>query len=133
MRTRLATVGAAALAVLALCASAGAESQCQYISLDASSGDGSVSGHAQLVVTRDHGGYRVRGTVTSYGGCVKLKGVEMHLGVYFGGDPMGYVCGQGRHVDVNTYTGHSDVVLTAVINYGPDFDSRIVALTGTGG
>jgi hypothetical protein len=120
-----------AAALAAGAATAGAISQYQAISLDASSGDSSVSGHAQLDVTREHGGFRVQGEVTSFSGCVELKAVEMHLGMYWGGDTIGRVCGHNHRTPVSAFTHHSDVVLSADI--GPGYDSPIVKLTGTGG
>jgi hypothetical protein len=123
------TMAAAALAVSA--ATAGAAGQYQAISLDAASGDSSVTGHAQLEVTREHSGFRVRGTVTAYGGCVELKLIEDHWGLYVGGDTVTRVCGPDHQVVVSAFTRHSDVVLTADI--GPGFDSAIVKLTGIGG
>lgn len=118
-------------ALAAGAATAGAVGQYQAISLDAASGDSSVSGHAQLDVTREHGGFRVQGTVAAYGGCVELKLIESHWGMYVGGDTVARVCGHGHKVAVSAFTHHSDVVLTADV--GPGYDSRIVHLTGTGG
>lgn len=103
----------------------------QTITLDAYSGDSSVSGHARLLVTRDHGAFHLRGEVTSDHGCVLLKAVQMHLGLYLGSDTVTRVCGDDHHITVDSHTHHSDVVLTADV--GPGYDSRIVALTGTGG
>ncbi|SEM75096.1 hypothetical protein [Streptacidiphilus jiangxiensis] len=123
-----------ALTVAALAAGAtstAATGQYQTISLDAASGDSSVAGHAQLDVTRAHGGFRIRGAVTSFSGCVELKAVEMHLGMYWGGDQIVRVCGTGHRAAVDAFTHHSDVVLTADI--GPGYDSPITTLTGTGG
>jgi hypothetical protein len=82
-------------------------------------------------VTREHGGFRIQGTVTSFSGCVSLKVVQAHFGLYWGGDQIVRVCGTNHRAVVDAFTHHSDVVLTADI--GPAFDSRIVTLTGTGG
>ena len=131
MSTKFLPVAMTASVLAVAATSASAISQYQAISLDAASGDSSVTGHAQLDVTRAHGGFRVRGTVTAYGGCVELKLIEDHWGLYTGGDTVTRVCGQGHQVVVSAFTHHSDVVLTADI--GPGYDSRIVQLTGTGG
>ncbi|WP_157596637.1 hypothetical protein [Streptacidiphilus rugosus] len=128
---RLLAVAMTAAALAASTPTAEATGQYQAISLDAASGDSSVTGHAQLDVTREHGGFRVRGTVTADSGCVELKLIESHWGLYVGGDTVARVCGHDHHVSVSAFTRHSDVVLTADI--GPGYDSRIVKLTGTGG
>ncbi|RAG85205.1 hypothetical protein DN069_12975 [Streptacidiphilus pinicola] len=102
----------------------------QWISLDAASGDSSVTGHAELSVTRDHGGYRITGAVEAFRGCVELKAVNMHLGDYWGGDTITKTCKPNTRVPVDSWTHHGDVVLTALVDGGPDWDSRIVALHG---
>lgn len=124
-------LAALTVAAAALGASAQAVSQYQEFSLDAVSGDNSVSSHAQLYVVRVHGGYRISGEVTSISGCSSLKAVQMHWGMYVGGDTIAHVCGHDHQVQVQAFTRHSDVVLTADIGMG--YDSRIVTLTGTGG
>jgi hypothetical protein len=129
---KLHAVAAAAVGVLMLVGAALTRTpDYQTINLDAYSGDSSVSGHARLLVTRDHGAFHLRGEVTSDRGCVVLKAVQMHLGLYFGSDQVTRVCGDDRHITVDSHTHHSDVVLTADV--GPGYDSRIVALSGTGG
>ncbi|MEY9877892.1 hypothetical protein ABH931_007416 [Streptacidiphilus sp. MAP12-33] len=130
MRKHLFTAQTGA-ALAAGATSAAAMGQYQAVSLDAASGDPAVTGHAQLDVTRAHGGFRILGTVTSFSGCVSLKVVQAHFGLYFGGDQIVRVCGTNRKVPVDAFTHHSDVVLTADI--GPGFDSPITKLTGTGG
>ncbi|WP_037606756.1 hypothetical protein [Streptacidiphilus rugosus] len=102
----------------------------QPISLDATSSDSSVAGHADISVTRDHGGYRITGTIESFRGCVELRAVNMHLGGYFGGNPIRKTCGPNTKIPVDAWTRHTDVVLAALVNGGPVRDSRIVTLHG---
>jgi len=132
MRTKSFLFPAAAVAlsaVLVTAAPARAGGSVQFISLDANSGDGSVSGHAQLTAVPERGGHRVRGTVTSFSGCVRLAGVQMYWGARWGGDPIGHACGTDHTVSVDCWTGHGDVVLTAVVPDGLNYDSRIVRLS----
>ncbi|RAG85155.1 hypothetical protein DN069_13230 [Streptacidiphilus pinicola] len=131
MSTKFLPVAMTASVLAVGATTASATGQYQAISLDAASGDSSVSGHAQLDVTREHGGFRVRGTVTPYRGCVELKAIEDHWGLYVGEDTITRACGHDHQVFVSAFTHHSDVVLTADV--GPGYDSRIVQLTGTGG
>ena len=102
----------------------------QWISLDAASGDSSVTGHAELSVTHDHGAYRITGTVEAFRGCVELRAVNMHLGGYFGGNAIRKTCKPNTKIPVDAWTHHTDVVLTALVDDGPVWDSRIVTLHG---
>jgi hypothetical protein len=102
----------------------------QGVHLDATAGDGSSDGVADLTVTRESGGYRLRGSVGSVKGCVELKAVNMHLGTYVGGDPVARVCGEDVRAGVDAWTHHTDVALSAIVPHGMDWDSRIVTLTG---
>ncbi|SEM14572.1 hypothetical protein [Streptacidiphilus jiangxiensis] len=102
----------------------------QSVYLQAVAGDDSADGVADLVVTRENGGYRLHGYVESVKGCVELKAVNMHLGTYFGGDSIAKVCGTNVQSDVDAWTHHTDIVLTAIVPHGMDWDSRIVTLTG---
>ena len=105
----------------------------QYIHLDVSTGDRATEGSADLTVTTEGHGYRVRGTVgTTYGssGCIVLRGVEKHLGMDFGGDDMTKVCGPHHSATVDSYTGHHNVVLLVDENGTLDWESKIVSLTG---
>ncbi|MFJ8039727.1 hypothetical protein ACIRBX_04315 [Kitasatospora sp. NPDC096147] len=104
--------------------------QQQGIALDAHAGDGSVGGTARLTVTRESGGFRLRGHVASTRGCVELKAVNMHLGTYLGGDTVKKTCKEGVQERVDSWTRHTDVVLSAIVDHGPDWDSSIVTLTG---
>lgn len=58
------------------------------------------------------------------------NGIPQHLGTYWGGDQIARSCEPNRYVHVNTWTHHPDVVLTAIIPHGMDWDSHIVTLTG---
>ena len=102
----------------------------QTVYLHAISGDGTSDGYAWLIVTRENSGYRIHGDLESRGGCLALKAVTMHLGTYWGGDQIARSCEPNRYVHVNTWTHHPDVVLTAIIPHGMDWDSHIVTLTG---
>jgi hypothetical protein len=102
----------------------------QSVYLHATSGDGSADGVSDLTVTRESGGYRLRGYVESVKGCSELKAVNMHLGTYLGGDPVAEVCGDDIRAGVDAWTHHSDVVLTALVPHGMGWDSKIVTLTG---
>ncbi|GAA2836544.1 hypothetical protein ACFQ0M_48665 [Kitasatospora aburaviensis] len=102
----------------------------QQISLDASAPDGSVHGIARLYVTKESGGFRVKGYVEAISGCVELKAVNMHLGSYLGGDQIKKACKSNVEERVDAWTGHTDIVLSAIVNNGPDWDSSIVTLTG---
>ncbi|MFI5527380.1 hypothetical protein ACIA8O_02380 [Kitasatospora sp. NPDC051853] len=102
----------------------------QSIALDAHAGDGSVGGIARLTVTKESGGFRLRGYVEATKGCVELKAVNMHLGTYLGGDTVKKACKQEVRERVDSWTRHTDVVLSAVVDHGPDWDSSIVTLTG---
>ncbi|RAG81817.1 hypothetical protein DN069_30615 [Streptacidiphilus pinicola] len=102
----------------------------QSVRLSIASGHDSSDGVADLTVTRERGGYRLRGSVESAKGCVELKAVTMHFGVYLGGDSVAKVCGDDVHAGVDAWTHHSDVVLTALVPHGMDGDSKIVTLTG---
>lgn len=100
------------------------------VSVQAVDGDSTVSGVADLAVTRERGGFRLSGYVRADRGCVELKTVNMHLGMYVGGDVVRRTCREGRQVRVSAWTHHTDVVLTAIVPGGTDWDSRIVTLTG---
>lgn len=105
----------------------------QFIHLEVSTGNRATEGAADLHVTREGHGYRVRGTIgTSYGstGCIVLRGVEKHFGMDFGGDDMTKVCGANRSATANSYTGHHNVVLLVDENGTLDWESKIVSLTG---
>lgn len=102
----------------------------QSVYLNIASGDDSSDGVSDLTVTRENGGYRLRGYVESVKGCVELKAVNMHLGTYLGGDSVAKVCGDNVQTDVDAWTHHTDVVLTALVPHGMDWDSKIVTLTG---
>ena len=102
----------------------------QSVHLDIASGDDSSDGVSDLTVTRENGGYRLRGYVESVKGCVELKAVNMHFGSYLGGDPVARVCGSNVQTGVDAWTHHTDVVLTALVPHGMDWDSKIVTLTG---
>lgn len=54
----------------------------------------------------------------------------MHLGSYLGGDQITKACKSNVEEPVNDWTGHTDIVLSAIVNNGPDWDSAIVTLTG---
>ncbi len=135
MRTTLAVLAAAACIAGAVPSSAAASGTPfpQQIRLDTSTGDGTVSGYAELVVTTQRGAYRVRGTVTdAWGsrGCVTLKVVQMHLGMDFGGNTVTRACIAGASVNVDTLTRHHDVVLMVDEPHTMDWESKIVKLTG---
>ncbi|MEV4559041.1 hypothetical protein AB0K51_18915 [Kitasatospora sp. NPDC049285] len=102
----------------------------QQISLSASAPDGSVHGIARLYVQKERSGYRVKGYVEAISGCVELKAVNMHLGSYLGGDQITKTCKPDVEEPVNAWTGHTDIVLSAIVDGGPDWDSSIVTLTG---
>jgi hypothetical protein len=102
----------------------------QSVHLHATSGDGSADGVSDLTVTRENGGYRLRGYVESVKGCAELKAVNMHVGTYLGGDSVTVVCGDDVRAGVDAWTHHSDVVLTALVPHGTGWDSKIVTLTG---
>ncbi|WP_042386835.1 hypothetical protein [Streptacidiphilus melanogenes] len=102
----------------------------QSVYLHATSGDGSADGVSDLVVTRENGGYRLRGYVESVKGCSELKAVNMHFGTYLGGDAVARVCGDDVQTGVDAWTHHSDVVLTALVPHGMGWDSKITTLTG---
>ena len=105
----------------------------QHIHLHVSTQDGSVSGHADLVVVRAARGFHISGTVANdvdSQGCVTLKAVEMHMGLDFGGNTVRKVCGKGQSVLVSAQTGHHQVVLQVDEPDTVDFESRIVTLTG---
>ncbi|MFD5565524.1 MULTISPECIES: hypothetical protein [Kitasatospora] len=102
----------------------------QSIALEASSGDVSAAGSARLTVTKEGDHYRVQGWVEANHGCVELRAVNMHLGDYIGGDSILRTCdGDGRRL-VNSTTRHTHVVLTAIVDGGMNWDSKIVKLTG---
>lgn len=98
--------------------------------LHAISGDAASDGDAWLTVTKERNGFRLRGDIESRSGCVALKAVQMHLGTFWGGDQIARTCEDAKYVAVDSWTHHSDVVLTAIINHGLDYDSSIVTLTG---
>ncbi|MFE0457792.1 hypothetical protein ACFW1A_00845 [Kitasatospora sp. NPDC058965] len=102
----------------------------QSIYLHATAGDNSSDGVADISVTEDRGGYRIHGYVEAVKGCMTLKGVEMHLGTYLGGDTISHVCGEGRKDQVDAWTHHSEIVLSAEVPHGFGRDSSIVTLTG---
>jgi hypothetical protein len=102
----------------------------QSISLHATAGDGSADGVADLTVRRDRDGWRLTGYVEAVKGCVELKAVNKHLGDYVGGDSITKTCIPGHQATVDAFTHHTDVVLTAIVPHGLDFDSAIVTLTG---
>ena len=102
----------------------------QSVYLHATAGDGSSDGVSDLTVTQENGGYRLHGYVESVKGCVELKAVNMHLGTYFGGDSIAKVCGDNVQGGVDAWTHHTEVVLTALVPHGMDWDSHIVTLTG---
>ena len=124
----------AAAAVLGLPTAAGAapvnQRPVQYVSIQAIAGDQSSQGVADLAVTRDHGGFRLQGYVRADRGCVDLRAVNMHFGTYFGHDSIRRTCHDGQQIAVDAWTQHTDVVLTAIVPGGSDWDSKIVTLTG---
>ncbi|WP_345700498.1 hypothetical protein [Kitasatospora terrestris] len=130
--------GAAVLALVLCAALPGAAAagtgrgtvQEQSIYLHATAGDGSSDGVADLTVTKENNGYRLRGYIEAVSGCVELRAVNMHLGSYLGGDVVKKTCEQNVHARINSWTHHTDVVLSAVVPHGPDWDSSIVTLTG---
>ncbi|MER5354618.1 hypothetical protein ABT093_30340 [Kitasatospora sp. NPDC002551] len=121
---------AAVVLLVASPAAAGGQRSVQTIGLDASAGDGSVSGSARLTATAENNGYRLKGWVESDRGCVELKAVNMHWGSYLGGDQITKTCETKVRAPVDAWTHHTDVVLSAIVDGGPDRDSRIVTLTG---
>ena len=102
----------------------------QSISLRATAGDGSVDGVADLTVRKDGDGWRLTGYTEAFKGCVELKAVNKHLGEFVGGDSITKTCIPGEQVQVNAFTHHDAVVLTAIVPHGFDFDSAIVTLSG---
>ncbi|WP_042446502.1 hypothetical protein [Streptacidiphilus jiangxiensis] len=102
----------------------------QWVSVQAVAGDSTSSGVADFAVTRERGGFRLIGYVRADRGCVDLRAVNMHLGTYFSHDSIRRTCRAGQQVQVNAWTHHTDVVLTAIVDGGPDWDSKIVTLTG---
>ncbi|MEU9132415.1 hypothetical protein AB0D08_30630 [Kitasatospora sp. NPDC048540] len=60
----------------------------------------------------------------------RAQAVNMHLGSYLGGDQITKACKSNVEEPVNDWTGHTDIVLSAIVNNGPDWDSAIVTLTG---
>ena len=134
MRLRSAATSAAAACTAALLlATQAAAGGPQYIHLSVSTGDNSTSGAADLTVTAQHDGYRIRGTVYDDRGshmCVTLRAVEMHLGSDFGGDDITRACTPGGSVSVDSLTRHHDVVLLVDEPGTVDFESKIVSLTG---
>lgn len=133
MRLRLAAVLTASAAAVAVMAAPASAHDPQRIRLDVSTGDGQVSGYADLTVTAEHGGYWIRGTVTDAyqsHGCVTLKAVEMHWGMDFGGNTVAKACSPGKSVNVDSVSGHHYVVLQVDEPHTVDFESKIVKLTG---
>ncbi|MFG2844272.1 hypothetical protein ACGF12_14020 [Kitasatospora sp. NPDC048296] len=130
MRKRAWALAAAVMLAAVPSAALAQNRSSQSIGLDASAGDGSVWGNARLTATQENNGYRLKGWVESGAGCVELKAVNMHLGSYLGGDQIVKTCETNVQVPVNAWTHHTDVVLSAIVPHGQDWDSHIVTLTG---
>jgi len=140
MRTRLAVLTTAAciagsgIVPATAAATAPVSRHVQFITLTASTGDGSTYGTAELTVTREgRHGYRLRGTVHDSQGstqCLTLRATELHLGTDWGGDTVTRVCTAGATVTVDALTRHHDVVLMVHEPYTMNWESKIVKLTG---
>jgi hypothetical protein len=135
MRMRLAILAAVTVAAALASPAAARDSSAgpgpQLLELTTTTGDGTVSGTADVSVTHEGTGYRVRGYVRDdrgSTGCVTLRAVELHAGTYFSADDIARACRSGQSVRVSAHTGHHYLVLTVVEPWTMNWDGRVTRL-----